>query len=61
LSLKQLLAHLYQQAFVTTLEKVPAASVPPVKVNALGHHQPVHPAAQIGPTRLCQQMKLLPI
>ncbi len=33
--------------------------MPPVEINAVGHHQPVHPTAQIRPPGADQEMKVV--
>jgi hypothetical protein len=45
--------------FVAASEKMTDPAVPPVKVDGVAYHQPVHPPAQIGASGLSNEMKMI--
>ena len=57
---QQIIALLRQKTLVTTLKQMTTGTMPPVKINRVGNQQPMHPASQIWPVGLRDQMKMVP-
>ena len=56
---KQIIAFLYQKTLISPLKQMAARPMPPIEVHRVRNQQPMHPAPQIWPTRLGDQVKMV--
>ena len=56
---RQIIALLHQKTLVAPLEEVAAQAMLAVEEHRVSNQQPMHPAPEIWPVRLCHKMKMV--